>query len=88
MNPGQREASVLLREGPVVLVLSWQGLERRVPRVPRELLVPTESAEPLALRGLEEQEEFVVARLSCSGVLVAAVRCLPRVELHREDCPS
>jgi len=56
--------------------------------VPRELLVPTESAEPLALRGLEEQEEFVVARLSCSGVLVAAVRRLPRVEFHREDCPS
>lgn len=73
MNPGQREASVLLREGPVVLVLSWQGLERRVPR---------------ALRARGEQEEFVVARLSCSGVLVAAVRCLPRVELHREDCPS
>ena len=87
MNPGQREASVLLREGPVVLVLSWQGLERRVPRALRELLL-TVSAAPLALRARGEQEEFVVARLSCSGVLVAAVRCLPRVELHREDYPS
>ena len=66
MEPGQRE-------GPVVLVLSWQRLELRVPR---------------ALQARGEQEEFVVARLSCSGVLVAAVRCLPRVEFHREDCPS
>ena len=84
MEPAQREA-------PVVLVLSWQRLELRVPRVPRalrELLVLTESAAPLALWARGEQEEFVVARLSCSGVLVAAVRCLPRVELHREDCPS
>ena len=84
MEPGQRE-------GQVVLVLSWQRLELRVPRVPlvpRELLVLTESAAPLALRARGEQEEFVVARLSCSGVLVAAVRCLPRVELHREDYPS
>ena len=84
MEPGQRE-------GQVVLVLSWQRLELRVPRVPRallELLVLTESAASLALRARGEQEEFVVARLSCSGVLVAAVRCLPRVEFHREDCPS
>lgn len=78
----------------MVLVLSWQRLELRVPRVPRalrELLVLMESAAPLAplaLRARGEQEEFVVARLSCSGVLVAAVRCLPRVEFHREDCPS
>ena len=78
MEPG-------LREGPVVLVLSWQRLELRVPRALRELL---ESAALLALRARGEQEEFVVARLSCSGVLVAAVRCLPRVELHREDYPS
>lgn len=81
MEPAQREA-------PVVLVLSWQRLELRVPRALRELLVLTESAAPLALWARGEQEEFVVARLSCSGVLVAAVRCLPLVEFHREDCPS